>query len=70
VEVGAEFLSRLATLVSPAASAAQQASSLGLALETEPGSGRRYLRLPVPDAETLSRLAGALSKFLPRADAD
>jgi superfamily II DNA or RNA helicase len=70
VDAGAEFLSRLAALASPAGSAVRQASAPGLALETEPGSGRRYLRLPVPDAETLARLAGALSKFLPRANED
>ena len=70
VEAGAEFLSRLAALASPAGSAAQQASAPAFALETEPASGRRYLRFPVPDAETLSTLAGVLRKILPRADAD
>jgi hypothetical protein len=35
-------------------------------LETEPGSGRRYLRLPVPEPQALAQLAGALSGFFSR----
>ena len=35
-------------------------------LETDPGSGRRYLRLPVPEQATLDKLAEVLAAFTRR----
>jgi hypothetical protein len=38
-------------------------------LETDPGTGRRYLRLPAPDANTMAKLADMLTSLLPRSAA-
>jgi SNF2 family DNA or RNA helicase len=35
-------------------------------LETDPATGRRYLRLPVPDPDTVARLAEAVAQLLPQ----
>ena len=68
-DAGVEFLSRLASLsAQPAAQDGGRASAHAPSLETEPGSGRRYLRLPVPEPEALARLAAALSGLLAGAD--
>ena len=37
-------------------------------LEIDPGTGRRYLRLPVPDPRALAKLADALSALLASAN--
>jgi hypothetical protein len=35
-------------------------------LQTDSSTGRRYLRLPVPDPDTLAKLAEAVARLLPR----
>jgi hypothetical protein len=39
-------------------------------LETDPRTGRRYLRLPVPDPNTLAKLAEAVARLLSRSSAE
>jgi SNF2 family DNA or RNA helicase len=64
VNAGVEFLSRLAEVSSLPAQAGTPAPGQAWSLETDPGSGRRYLRFPVPDPQALAQLAGALSGVL------
>jgi hypothetical protein len=46
----------------------EAASERSDGLEIDPRTGRRYLRLPVPDPDALAKLAGALNGLLARAD--
>ncbi len=66
VNAGVEFLSRLAAVATQPVDGKAQTLEQVFSLEIEPGSGRRYLRLPVPDPQTLAQLAGALSGLLGR----
>ena len=66
MEAGVEFLSRLAAAATQPADGEPQTPERVFSLETEPGSGRRYLRLPIPDPDALAKLADALSGFLAR----
>ena len=66
VNAGVEFLSRLAEVATLPAEGKEHTPGQTFSLETEPGSGRRYLRLPVPDPQALAQLAGALSGLLGR----
>jgi hypothetical protein len=66
VHAGVEFLSRLAAVATQPADGGPQTPERAYSLETDPGSGRRYLRLPIPDPDALATLAGALSGFLAR----
>jgi hypothetical protein len=58
-----QFLQQLAA----AGQAAEAHTGPGPLLETDARSGRRYLRLPVPDPQALGRLAAALAELLPPA---
>ncbi|OGA52396.1 MAG: helicase SNF2 [Betaproteobacteria bacterium RIFCSPLOWO2_12_FULL_62_58] len=66
MNAGVEFLSRLAAVATQPADGEPQTPERVFSLETEPGSGRRYLRLPIPDADALAKLADALSGLLGR----
>jgi hypothetical protein len=61
IQAGLTFFSQLA-----AQSANAKASDgVGSLLETDPATGRSYLRLPVPDPAALAKLAEALQALLP-----
>jgi hypothetical protein len=66
VNAGMAFLSRLAEVATLPAEGKPPTLEQPFSLETEPGSGRRYLRLPVPDPQALAQLAGALGGLLER----
>ncbi|MGQ0543987.1 MAG: DEAD/DEAH box helicase, partial [Betaproteobacteria bacterium] len=63
VNAGVELLSQLAAAL-PAQGKEQPAPGRLPFLETDPQTGRRYLRLQLPDPAALSRLAGALGGLL------
>ena len=67
-DAGLQFLSRLAAVAAIPAERKQQAPDQFGGLETDPQTGRRYLRLPVPDPDALAKLADALSGLLARAN--
>jgi superfamily II DNA or RNA helicase len=65
LDSGLKFVSNLvAAAQAPATDGASPAGHP--LLETDPATGRRYLRLPVPDPSTLASLADALARLLPR----
>jgi superfamily II DNA or RNA helicase len=57
LEVGLQFLGTLAN-------AGQPGQAQALLLETDPHTGRSYLKLPIPEPATLQRLADSLRELL------
>ena len=68
LEAGAQWLSRLAAAAALPAEGEAAPSEKHQGLEIDPGTGRRYLRLPVPDPRALAKLADALSALLASAN--
>src|SRR5438105_4541962 len=68
LEAGAQWLSRLAAAAALPAEGEAAPSEQYQGLEIDPGTGRRYLRLPVPDPRALAKLADALSALLASAN--
>ena len=65
LDVGLKVVTQLvATAQAPAAGGATPAEHP--LFETDSRTGRRYLRLPVPDPDTLAKLAEAVARLLPR----
>lgn len=56
LELGARVLGELA----------RDGTSTDALIETDSATGRRYVKLPVPDADAVAQLADALRAFLPR----
>lgn len=56
LELGARVLGELA----------RDETATDALVETDPATGKRYVKLPVPDADAVAQLADALRAFLPR----
>ena len=68
LDAGAQWLSRLAAAAALPAEGEAAPSEQYQGLEIDPRTGRRYLRLPVPDPRALAKLADALSALLASAN--
>ena len=68
VDAGLQFLSRLAEVATLPAGGERPAADRIDGLEIDPRTGRRYLRLPIPDADAVGKLVDALGGLLARAN--
>ncbi|MGZ8211855.1 MAG: hypothetical protein ACXWUH_15215, partial [Burkholderiales bacterium] len=65
IDAGSKILAQLVA-TAQASTAGKPAAPEHPFVQTDPESGRLYLRLPMPDSDTLAKLAGALAGLLPR----
>jgi hypothetical protein len=64
IDAGSKIFAQLLAAQAPAAG--KLAGDEHPLLETDSATGRRYLRLPMPDPDTLAKLAEAVAGLLPR----